>query len=148
MSIDVQTEVLIRRTPAEVAAFMFNPANDKLWTTGIVDCRPLTEGPLRKGSRVERVARFLGRQFGYQYEVTDAERERFVEMRVEEPFPMQIRYQLEATPEGTRTSIRARGDASGFYALAAPVLGFMVRRNISADLALLKKHVEALPSAQ
>jgi hypothetical protein len=143
MSIDVHTEVLIRRSPAQVAAFMFEPRNDKLWTTGVVECRPLTEGPLRAGSRVERIAKFLGRQFGYQYEVTDAQSEHFVEMRVEEPFPMRIRYQLEGTPEGTRTSIRAQGDASGFFRLAAPVLSFMVRRNITADLELLKKHLEA-----
>lgn len=145
MSIDVQPEILIKRPRAQVATFMFEPRNDKLWTTGVVECRPLTEGPLRTGSRVERVTRFLGRQFGYQYEVTDAGQDHYVEMRVTEPFPMQIRYELADAPEGTRVSIRARGDASGFYRLAAPLLSRMVRRNITQDLELLKKHLEQNP---
>ena len=70
MSVDVSTEVVIARPRPEVAAFMFNPSNDALWTTGVVDCRPLTEGALRTGSRVERVSKMLGRQFGYLVEVT------------------------------------------------------------------------------
>ena len=34
MAIDVQVEVLIRRPRADVAAFMFDPTNDAIWTTG------------------------------------------------------------------------------------------------------------------
>lgn len=147
MSIDVQTEVLIRRPRAEVAAFMFDPRNDAIWTTGVVECRPLTDGPLRKGSRVERISKFLGRQFGYQYEVVAADGARFVQMHVDEPFPMEIRYELEVRPEGTLTRIRAQGDATGFFRLASPLMSKMVRRNITHDLELLKQHLEARPSA-
>lgn len=146
MSIDVQTEILIQRPCAEVAAFMFDPRNDAIWTTGVVECRPLTDGPLRTGSRVERISKFLGRQFGYQYEVVAAD-ERFVQMHVNEPFPMEIRYELEVRPEGTLTRIRAQGDATGFFRLASPLMSKMVRRNITNDLELLKKHLEARPSA-
>jgi hypothetical protein len=146
MSIDIQTEVLIRRPSAEVAQFMFDPRNDSIWTTGVVESRPLTEGPLRKGSRVERISKFLGRQFGYQYEVVAADGERFVQMHVDEPFPMEIRYELETQPEGTLTRIRAQGDASGFFRLAAPLMSRMVRRNITNDLELLKEYLEARSS--
>lgn len=65
---------------------MFDPRNDAIWTTGVIECRPLTDGPLRQGSRVERTVKFLGRRFGYQYEVVAADGERFVEMRVTQPF--------------------------------------------------------------
>lgn len=147
MPIDVQPEIVIHRPRAEVAAFMFEPTNDGLWTTGVVECRPLTEGRLRTGSRVERVTRFLGRRFGYQYEVVAAEGDSFVELSVEQPFPMHIRYELRETPAGTHASIRARGEASGFFRLASPLLARMVRRNIGRDLALLKARVEALPPA-
>ena len=146
MGIAVQTQVLIRRPRAEVAAFMFDPQNDAIWTTGVIECRPLTSGPLRAGSRVERVTRFLGRQFGYQYEVTAADEDGFVEMRVEEPFPMQIRYELEDAAAGTLARIHTQGDAGGFFRLASPLLGRMVRRNITKDLELLKEHLEARAS--
>ena len=143
MSIDVQPELLIRRPKSQVAAFMFDPRNDATWTTGVVECRPHQDGRLRKGATVERIVRFLGRQFGYQYEVVDAEGDDFVEMKVEQPFPMLVRYQLQDAPGGTLASIRARGDASGFYKLAGPLMAPMVKRQIGKDLALLKKAVEA-----
>lgn len=142
MGIDVQPQVLIRRPRAEVAAFMFDPRNDAIWTTGVVECRPLTEGPLRAGSRVERVVKFLGRRFGYEYEVVAADGERFVEMRVEQPFPMHVRYELEDAPGGTLARIRAQGDATGFFRVATPLMRRMVERNITKDLELLKRSVE------
>lgn len=140
MATDVRCTIEIPRPRVEVAAYMFDPRNDARWTTGVVACRPLTDGPLRPGSRVERVTRFLGRRFAYTYEVTDADPDgdRFVELRVTEPFPMQIRYELDDAPDGTRAAIHARGDATGFYRLAAPLLNRMVRRNIARDLAALR----------
>lgn len=146
MGIDIKTQVLIQRPRAEVASFMFDPRNDAIWTTGVVESRPLTDGPLRAGSRVERVSKFLGRQFGYAYEVIAADDDSFVQMRVEEPFPMQIRYELEDAPEGTVARIRAQGDATGFFRVAAPLLGRMVRRNITNDLETLKGYLEAQAS--
>jgi hypothetical protein len=143
MAIDVQTEVLIRRPRTEVAAFMFDPTHDAIWTTGVVECRPLTEGRLRAGSRVERVTKFLGRQFGYTYEVVDADEDGFVEMKVEQPFPMRIRYELVDASGGTIARIRARGDATGFFRVAAPFMSRMVRRNITNDLETLKEYLEA-----
>ena len=138
MATDVRVELLVQRPRADVAQFMFDPANDATWTTGIVACRQLTEGPLRRGSRVERTAKVLGKQFAYQYEVTDAEADRFVEMQVAQPFPMQIRYELADVPAGTLVSIHARGEARGFFRIASPILNRMVRRNIRKDLELLK----------
>ena len=52
---------------------MFDPANDAAWTSGVVTSRPLTEGRLRPGSRVERTTRFLGREFSYVYYVVDTD---------------------------------------------------------------------------
>jgi hypothetical protein len=144
MTTDVRVEVMIQRSLADVAAFMFVPANDTVWTTGIVDVRPLAEGRLRLGSRVERTSKFLGRQFAYEYEVVESEGDRLVAMRVAQPFPMVIRYELEDAPggAGTRATIHALGEAGGFYRLAAPLLNRMVRRNIKKDLEKLKEHLE------
>jgi hypothetical protein len=142
MAIDVTTEVVIRRPRADVAAFMFDPRNDATWTTGVVECRPLDDGRLRTGSRVERHVKFLGRKFAYLYEVVDAEDDAFVEMKVEQPFPMLVRYELVDADGGTIARIRARGDATGFFRVAAPFMARMVRRNIGKDLELLKQHLE------
>ena len=142
MSVDVAREVLIGRPRAEVAAYMFEPRNDAQWTTGVVSSRPLTEGRLAAGSRVERTTRFLGREFTYVFTVVDADDDRSVDIRVERPFPMQVRYELQDAGAGTIARIHARGDAGGFFSLAAPLLSMMVGRNIAADLEQLRKRLE------
>ena len=142
MSIDVEREILIGRDRAAVAAYMFDPGNDAAWTTGVVASRPLTEGRLHAGSRVERTTRFLGREFSYVYYVVNAASDRFVEIRVDKPFPMQVRYELEDAANGTRARIRARGEAGGFFRLAAPLLALMVGRSIAADLDNLRGELE------
>lgn len=142
---DLRVEILIRRPRASVAAYMFDPRNDASWTTGVVECRPRQPGRLRPGARVERTVSFLGRRFAYEYEVTAVEDDQLVEMRVGQPFPMQIRYLLEDAGEGTLTAIEARGEGTGFFRLAAPVLDLMVRGNIRKDLELLRERVEQLP---
>ena len=142
MSVDVAPEIVINRPRTEVAAFMFEPKFDVLWTTGIVDCKPLTDGRLRTGSRVERVSKFLGRRFSYLVDVTDHGEDRFVLMKVTQPFPMEIRYELEDVSGGTLARIRAKGDATGFFRLAGPFMSRMVRKSIGADLAKLKECIE------
>jgi hypothetical protein len=143
MIVDVRPEILIRRSRPEVAAYMFDPAHEKVWTTGVVESRPLTPGRFKPGSRVERITRFLGCQFGYQYEVVAAQGDDFVELKVEKPFPMHVRYKLEDAPGGTLARIHARGDASGFFSLAGPLLNRMVHKNISKDLEKLKHALES-----
>jgi hypothetical protein len=143
MSIDVQAEVEVARPRAEVAAFMFDPRNDAIWTTGVVEVRPEQDGPLRAGVAVERISKFLGRRFGYRIEVTDADSDRFVEMLAREPFEMHVRYELEDGEAGHSTvRIRTSGGGTGFFRMAAPLLAKMVRRSITNDLENLKAYLE------
>lgn len=126
---------------------MFDPAYDARWTGGVVSSRAITPGPLRPGSAVERTVRFVGRTFTYRYDVVAGDGQREIELRVENPFPMRVRYLLEEVAEGTRASIHATGDAGGFFRLAGPLLDVMVRRSIGRDLTALRRTLEgeALP---
>jgi carbon monoxide dehydrogenase subunit G len=140
MSIDVAAEVEIARPRAEVAAFMFDPTKDARWTTGVVEAKPLQDGLLRLGAKVDRVSRFLGRRLEYRIEVVAAEPERFVEMIATQPFEIRVRYELEDIDEQhTRVRIRTAGGGTGFFRLAAPLLAKMVRRSIAADLVNLER---------
>lgn len=144
MSVDITAEVTIARPRAEVAAYMFDPRHDAAWTGGLVDARPLSDGPLRTGSKVERTSKFLGRKFSYVIEVLDHEADAMVRMLTTEPFEMRITYRLEDAEGGaTRTSIRAAGGGTGFFAMAGPLLARMVKRSIQNDLLMLKEILEA-----
>ncbi|GGS36896.1 MULTISPECIES: SRPBCC family protein [Actinokineospora] len=145
MSVDVRPVTLIRRPRAEVAAFMFDPANDLRWTGGIRSSRPDRPGPLTTGMTVERTARFLGRDFTYGYVVTAHEPGRMVELDVERPFPMRIRYELADAEGGTEVAIDASGSPGRFFGLLTPLLRKQVHRAISADLRRLRSCLEESP---
>lgn len=142
MAVDVRPSVLVRRPPGEVAAFMFDPANDLRWTGGITSSTPAQPGPLAEGATVERTAKFLGRRFTYGYVVTGHEPDRLVELKVDRPFPMTVRYELEEHPDGTMVSIHATGNPGRFFRWATPLMARQVRTSIAADLQRLRACLE------
>jgi hypothetical protein len=142
VAVDVRPTVLVRRPRGEVAAFMFDPANDLRWTGGITSSTPAKPGPLVAGATVERTAKFLGRRFTYGYVVTDHEPDRLVELKVERPFPMVVRYELADADGGTEVAIRASGTPGGFFGWATPLMARQVRKSIAADLDRLRACLE------
>jgi hypothetical protein len=141
-AVDVRPSVLIHRTPHEVATFMFDPANDLRWTGGITSSTPAQPGPLVQGATVERTAKFLGRRFTYGYVVTEHEPDRLVEMTVDRPFPMIVRYELSEHADGTTVAIHATGTPGRFFRWATPLMAGQVRNNITADLQRLRACLE------
>jgi hypothetical protein len=142
VSVDVRPSVRIDRPRAEVAAFMFDPRNDLSWTGGITASTPTRPGALTECATVDRTARFLGRTFTYRYVVTRHEADRLLELRVDRPFPMVVRYELDDAGTATTAAIHATGSPGRFFGCASPLLRRQVRRSISADLARLRACLE------
>ena len=145
MAVDVTVEQRIDAPREEVAGFAMDPANDTRWITALSSARTLTDGPVGPGTQVERVASFLGRRMVYVNEVEALEPGRRMDMRsVKAPFPMTVTYEFEDAGDGaTLARIHTGGDASGFYAMAAPLLSAMVRKGVARDLAELRAILEA-----
>jgi uncharacterized membrane protein len=145
VSIDVTAEVRVRRPLPEVAAYMIDPANDPEWIGGVREVRMETPPPLAVGSRVARVARFLGRRVEYVNEVTELDPDRVLDMRsVRAPFPMRVTYSFGADGGGaTIVRNRVRGAPGGFFALFGPLLAPMVKRSVQKDLERLRDVMEA-----
>jgi hypothetical protein len=143
MAVDVRPAVLVHRPRGDVAAFMFDPGNDLRWTGGITSSTPAQPGPLVAGATVERTARFLGRTFTYGYVVTQHEPDRLVELKVDRPFPMLVRYELEDAADGTRVAIHAAGNPGRFFGWVTPLMARQVRKSIAADLERLRACLEA-----
>ena len=142
---DVSAEVRIDRPRAQVAAYALDPRHDTEWVANIKEVRLLSDPATGVGSRVARVAKFLGKRVEYVLEVREHEplaRSRMVS--VAGPFPMDVAYEFEdAGPGATLARIRLRGDATGFFRLAAPMLAAASRRAIRKDLEKLKRIVES-----
>jgi hypothetical protein len=142
MSIDITAEVHVRRERGAVAAYMSDPANDREWIGGVREAQLLGAPPLAQGSRVRRVAKFLGRRVEYVTEVQRLEPGREVDMKaVEGPFPMRITYTFDDRDGGTLVRNRVRG---GGIRLIAP----LVRRNVQRDLERLRDRLEVAEDVQ
>jgi hypothetical protein len=65
MTTDITAETVVARPRREVAAYVVDWRNDPEWIGGITEARLLTGEPFGVGSRVARVAKFLGRRIEY-----------------------------------------------------------------------------------
>ena len=144
MAIDVSTEAVIGRPRHEVAAYACDPDNATAWYANIETVEWQTPRPVRVGSRIAFVARFLGRRLAYVYEVGEiVAGERFVMATSEGPFPMETTYSWEDAADGaTRMRLTNRGRPAGFPRLVAPLMAGAVRRANRKDLARLKRVLE------
>ena len=144
MPVDVVTSVEIARPREEVAAFAADPDNATAWYENIESVEWRTPRPLTVGSRVAFIARFIGRQLAYTYEVKEhVPGERLVMSTDQGPFPMETTYTWEDTPTGgTRMTLRNRGEPSGFGKVAGPLLASTMRRANRKDLQQLRQNLE------
>ena len=142
MAIDTRAVIAVGRPRDEVAAYLRDPANDPSWIGGLRSARLVSDPPVGVGSRVERVASFLGRRIEYVNEITELTATRLAMRSVRSPFPMRVTYGYDAAGAGTEVSVRVEGDASRLYRLADPLLAVLVRRSVRRDLRTLKRVLE------
>lgn len=145
MGVDVTVKTVIERSVERVASFATDPDNVPIWYKNIHKVEWVTERPLRVGSQIAFVARFMGRTLSYTYEITQLVPNECLVMRTSEgPFPMETSYRWNSTAEGVTTmTLRNRGAPTGFSKLLAPVMALMMRRETQKDLARLKLHLES-----
>ena len=140
MAVDVETEIVIARPRADVAAYAIEPDNATEWYANIRSVAWETERPLAVGSRFAFVAQFLGRGLEYTYEVRElVPGERFVMSTSQGPFPMETTYAFADADGGTRMKLRNRGEPSGFSKVGAPMMAAAMRRANRADLARIRE---------
>lgn len=142
-TVDVSVDTVIQRPPAVVAAYASDPSNAPDWYARISEVAWKTPPPLEVGSEVAFVARFLGRELRYTYEVLQYTPTSLVMRTAEGPFPMETSYRYETTPEGyTRMTLRNRGTPSGFSRLVGPFMRRAIQRANRKDLRALKARLE------
>ncbi len=148
MNVDVETEIVIGRPLAVVSEYAADPSHAPDWYVNIDSVEWKTSPPLQIGSRVEFVARFLGRTLRYTYEFVElVPHERLIMRTQHGPSPMETTYTWEAAPvDSTRMTLRNRGEPSGFSKMMAPIMRPAMRRANRKDLARLKAILESHPA--
>jgi Polyketide cyclase / dehydrase and lipid transport len=141
--VDVSASETIARPRDEVAMYVTDNRHDPTWIGGISESELLGEPPIVVGSRVRRVASFLGKRIEYVNEVTRLEPGRLLEMRsVKSPFAMVVTYGFEDADVGTRATVRVQGDPGAWYRIAGPLLARQVRGSVQRDLVRLRGILE------
>ena len=96
------------------------------------------------GTRVNYVARFLGREIDSVSEITGYEpNKRYAWKVVSGPVSVGAEATFESVGSGTRLSLIGEGDPGGFFRLAEPIVGRMARRQMEADCENLKDLLES-----
>lgn len=143
MPVDVETSIVIARPKSEVAAYAGNPENAPEWYANIRSIEWESPPPMRVGSKLAFVAKFLGRRLAYTYEVAEfIPGERLVMRTAEGPFPIETTYVWSSNGPNTRMVLRNRGEPRGFSKLVAPFMAAAMRRANRKDLARLKALLE------
>ena len=145
-AIDVIVGTTIAAPRDEVARYVMDNRNDPIWIGGISESKLLGEPPIAVGSRVRRVASFMGKRIEYVNEVKRLDPGTLLEMRsVKSPFPMIVTYAFEDADGGSRASVRVQGDPSALYRLAGPLLSRKVKKSVQSDLDTLRRIFEEYP---
>jgi uncharacterized membrane protein len=144
MAVDVQTDVVIAAPVEQVAAYAADPTNAPEWYENIKAVEWKTPPPLALGSQVAFVASFLGRRLAYTYEIAEwVPGERLVMRTAEGPFAMETTYSWTPDRDGTRMTLRNRGEPKGFAKIGAPMMAAQMRRANRADLDRIKELLES-----
>ncbi len=145
----VQAEVTINATPEGVFAFITIPEHGPRWQEAAVSTHLTTEGPVRIGSSMAHVGKWLGMRIPTKAVVSVWEPVRHYGYDIASRFgPSAMRYELEPVAAGTRLTLSNEAPLPRFLRPVAPLLQRSVQGMFERDVARLKSVIEAeLPRA-
>ena len=143
-TVDIVSEIEIRRPRAEVAAFVCDQDNTPAWNESVDSVRWQPSRPLDEGSRFTHVGEVLGRPVDYGYEVHElVAGERLVVSTDDGPFPLRTTTTWADAPGGATTmTLHNYGHPESFGRLSVPVIARALRRANDKNLRRLKRLLE------
>ena len=141
--VELEYKVTIERPPAEVFAFLHDPANDPKWQVGTIETRQVSEGPVAVGTAFRQTARSAGRRWEVAYTLTeyDPPVRSALEGRIG-GIRFRGGHELEPADGGTRLTVSGELAASGLMRLALPLLAPLWKRDAKRSFPRLKKALE------
>jgi uncharacterized membrane protein len=140
----IETSIVIDRPVGEVFAVLSNLENNPKYSSGFLEAKKTSEGPIGVGTIFRAVQKSLGQRVEAEAEVTEYEPDRKFTLKSKSgPFPVKLQNTFEPAEGGTRVDFTLQGEPGGFFKLAEPLVARMAKRNIEGDLANLKDLMEA-----
>lgn len=146
--IEFSVEIEIARAPAEVFAYVTDPAKLPTWQRNTVSVTQEGEGPVGVGTRLREVHRAGGKELESVVEVSELEPGRLFALKlIEGPMPLDARLTFAPSGTGTRFTFSGSGRAEGMLRLAGPLLTHTLKREFARHCANLKQVLESQPPA-
>ena len=145
----VEQEFTVRRPPAEVFAYMTDPANLAAWQPSKLAVQPLTDGPPRQGYRVKERTKVGPRTWDQVVEFSEFEPGRVLGTHiVEGSMPVDGRWTFaDDGAGGSHVRFVAWGELTGLARLAEPLIRRGIARSFRRYHGLLAEQVEARAGA-
>lgn len=149
----IEESVIINWPCDEVFSYLETRSNDPSWMETVLESQWLdadgsdSAGPTALGRRGRMVMKIQGRRAEFIDEVSEYQPGRRIAHRtVEGPFPLNTACACEPTAGGCRATLTGEADrliGGWFGPLVEPFVIRAIRRSFKADLARLKKILEA-----
>lgn len=141
--IEIEYRTTIGRPPGDVFAALIDVASYPRWQTGVLEIRPLDEGPIAVGSRFLEVREILNRAVEGTTEIMALETDRLMEFRCPEgTIPFDGSYTCEPTDGGTQVVVRMALSPTGFLKMAGGFLNMMFKKSLEANFERLREQLE------
>lgn len=134
----------IAAPPSEVFRWLIEPELLARWIGGFARAEPITEGPVRVGSRSRDVIEADGRRLVLETEITELVPDRRLAVHIRyEGGENDDAYDLEPVAGGTRLTYLSDVRLTGAARLLSLVIAPQLRARARRDLAKLQAEVEA-----
>jgi uncharacterized protein YndB with AHSA1/START domain len=140
----IQHEVTIHldQPVEQVFAFLMDTSKLSTWQSNLIKSEPLTEGPLRTGSRFREVRRINNKETEIQGEITALEPNKRLETKTATGPQAMISYSLNPEQGGTRLRYKFVLITSGLMRLLEPMIASSIKKDTEADFETLKRILE------
>ena len=140
----IEASAVIHRPIGEVFSFATDTDKIAMWAGPVTEAKQTSEGPVGVGTTSTHVTQMLGRKFESNYEVTDYQPNTSYSAKTTSgPVPIEEHLSFETVEGGTKVTVAGELNAAGFFKLAEPILGRIIKRQVGHDVAMLKELLEA-----
>jgi len=140
----IQHEVTIHlnRPVEQVFAFLADTGKVSMLQSSLIELEPLTEGPLRAGSRFREVRRLGRREAEIRGEVTAFEPNKRLETKTTTKPEVTVSYSFDPENGGTRLRYKFVLLSSGIMRLLEPLMAGSMKKERESDFETLKRILE------
>jgi len=141
--INLDLGTLIDKPIKDVFAFVANPNNMSKWNSAVVSLEQVTPGEVGVGTKFKSIGEMMGRRIEGEMQVTAYEPDTKCGYEVNAgPMKMNLTVTFKTVGSGTKLSLNAQGNPSGFFKIAEGVMTGRVKSMMEENLARLKSQLE------